>query len=297
MKQLTKIFFLCLLLMPGLLASCSDDEDSAQPIRLEDEDPNVIFNNEDPAITLLAYRMEDCTYLVKGGTGRYTVQSSDEQVATAMCDGSRLTVHPVGVGRATVSIGDGAGQYYYLSVKVGYPYYQYAVIDSRVVLQGEGLSDEDQAALEKDMLNASIGPVTIGNYGFIYQNEEHTQGTLMMSAARYAFEMQERIPLDAPLSLEVSTDDGFRRQFFFQGFAHIHFGDGKNADDFYLSEPNPGVTPGTRDIDRSPKFRCFAFDQTNRYKDAYPALQQACFLQVAIEQYASVLTEPMVGGR
>ena len=297
MKQSIKAFFLCFLLMPVLLVSCNDEEDSLQPIRLEDENPNVIFNNEDPAITLLAYRMEDHTYLIRGGAGRYTVQSSDEQVATAMCDDSRLTVHPVGVGRATIIISDEADQYYYLSVKVGYPYYQYAVIDRRVALQGESLSAEDKDALEQEMLNAPTGPAQIGNYGFIYQDEGSTQGTLLMSAARYAFEAQERIPLDTPFDLEVNTTDGFHRQFFFHGFMHIHFGDGRNSDDFYLSEPNPGVTPDTRSISRSPYFRCLVFDVTDRYKEAYPALQQAYFLQVAVEQYSGVLAEPVVGGR
>ena len=297
MKQLIKTFFLCFFLMSSLLASCSDEEGSTQPIHLEDENPNVVFNNEDPAITLLAYRMENCTYLIRGGVGRYTVQSSNEQVATALCDGSKLVVTPVGVGQATITISDGTEQRYYLSVKVGYPYYQYAVIDRRVVLRGEGLSADDQAALQAEMLNAPIGPAVIGSYGLIYQEEEYTQGTLLMSAARYTFEALERIPLDEPLDMEVSTQDGFHRQFFFQGFTHIRFGDGRNADDFYLSEPNPGVTADVRALDQSPMFRCFVFDLTDRYRDAYPALQQACFLQVAVEQYSGVLAEPVVGGR
>lgn len=47
----------------------------------------------------------------------------------------------------------------------------------------------------------------------------------------------------------------------------------------------------TRDLDQTPYFRCFVFDRTAQYKDRYPALERACYLQVAVEQYVGVTTE------
>lgn len=297
MKFIIRTFALCLAMMSFFLVSC-DNEDNSQPIRLEDENPQVIFDNDVRTISLYAYRTEGRTYVVRGGAGTYTAQSQDERVAMAVCNGTQLLIRPVGAGSTTVTISDAAGQTYLLSVKVGYPYVTYAVIGQHIELQGNGLTDNDKAALEQEILGAAFGPMKIVNYTFVDKNEERTEGDLLMGTYCYTFEMGETTVPDEPLGWDFYNSDGFHRQFFFSRFTRVHFWTGNAADDyFYLSEDNKGVMPDCRALDQSPIFRCLAFDVTDDYKDSYPALTHTYYLQVAVMQHSGLLTEPIIGGR
>ena len=144
MKNLAKILFFCLSLLSAGLSSCSESEDRVSPIELAYESPDVVFDNENPRMTMMGYETSERVLLVRGGQGEYRVESSDNAVAEARCEGNRLLLRPIGVGKATVIIRDESGCDYWLSVSVGYPFYKYAVIDNRVSLQGEGLTDDEK---------------------------------------------------------------------------------------------------------------------------------------------------------
>ena len=120
----------------------------------------------------------------------------------------------------------------------------------------------------------------------------------MLGSSHYSFDASAQVVVpDEPLQVDVRTDDGFARSFFFESFTPVRFSseNGSVSDELFLSERNAGVAPATRDLDQTPYFRCFVFDRTAQYKDRYPALERACYLQVAVEQYVGVTTEDSMG--
>lgn len=294
MKNLAKILLFSLSLLSISLLSCSESEDSVLPIELAYESPDVVFDNENPRMTMMGYETSERVLLIRGGQGEYRVESSNNSVAEARCEGNRLLVRPIGAGKTNVIIRDESGCDYWLSVSVGYPFYKYAVIDNRVSLQGEGLTDDEKKALEKEMLEAQTGPAVLESYAFVYKNEAKSEGTLVLGSSHYSFDASAQVVVpEEPLQVDVRTDDGFARSFFFESFTPVRFSseNGSVSDELFLSERNAGVAPATRDLDQTPYFRCFVFDSTAQYKDRYPALERACYLQVAVEQYVGVTTE------
>lgn len=294
MKNLAKILLFSLSLLSISLLSCSESEGSVLPIELAYESPDVVFDNENPRMTMMGYETSERVLLIRGGQGEYRVESSNNAVAEARCEGNRLLVRPIGAGKTNVIIRDESGCDYWLSVSVGYPFYKYAVIDNRVSLQGEGLTDDEKKALEKEMLEAQTGPAVLESYAFVYKNEAKSEGTLVLGSSHYSFDASAQVVVPGePLQVDVRTDDGFARSFFFESFTPVRFSseNGSVSDELFLSERNAGVAPATRDLDQTPYFRCFVFDRTAQYKDRYPALERACYLQVAVEQYVGVTTE------
>lgn len=184
MKKLFPFVLLCLTLLSLGLGACSDKDDSVPRIQLAYENPNEVFDNENPRISLRAFE----TYLIQGGDGNFRLEISNDEVVQARCEGSKLFIRPLKAGKAEVLIRDGYGWDYLLSVTVGFPYYLYGVIDNRVMLQGAGLTDEEKSALEQEMLQASSGPAVVKGYTLVYQNEAMNAGQLAIGSSRYAFD-------------------------------------------------------------------------------------------------------------
>lgn len=292
MKKLIPFVLLCLALLLLGLGACSDKDDSVPRIQLTYENPNEVFNNENPRISLRAFETADRVYLIQGGDGNFRLEVSNDEVLQARCEGNKLFIRPLKAGKAEVLICDGYGWDYLLSVTVGYPYYLYGVIDNRVMLQGAGLTDEEKNTLEQEMLHASSGPAVIKGYTFVYQNEAMNAGQLVIGSSRYAFDASaEPIGLEDPLELNVRTADGFARKFFFERFTPVRLSSGNRSDELFLSESNGGVSPDTRDFNSAPHFRCVVADRTSLYRERYPALEHAYHVQVVIEQYEGLIPE------
>ena len=286
MKKQIPFVLLCLAMLAVGLTACSDKDDSVPRIQLAYENPNEVFDNENPRIFLRAFETADRVYLIQGGDGNFRLEVSNDEVLQARCEGSKLFIRPLKAGKAEVLIRDGYGWDYLLSVTVGYPYYLYGVIDNRVMLQGAGLTDEEKNTLEQEMLHASSGPAVIKGYTFVYQNEAMNAGQLVIGSSHYAFDASaEPIGLEDPLELNVRTADGFARKFFFERFT------GNRSDELFLSESNGGVSPDTRDFNSAPHFRCVVADRTSLYRERYPALEHAYHVQVVIEQYEGLTPE------
>lgn len=160
------------------------------------------------------------------------------------------------------------------------------------MLQGAGLTDEEKSALEQEMLHASSGPAVVKGYTLVFQNEAMNAGQLVIGSSRYAFDASaEPIGLEDPLELNVRTDDGFARKFFFERFTPVRLSSGNRSDELFLSESNGGVSPDTRDFNSAPHFRCVIADRTSLYRERYPALEHAYHVQVVLEQYEGLTSE------
>lgn len=292
MKKLFPFVLLCLTLLSLGLSACSDKDDNVPRIQLAYENPNEVFDNENPCISLRAFETTDRVYLIQGGDGNFRLEVNNDKVVQVRCEGSKLFIRPLKAGKAEVLIRDGYGWDYLLSVTVGYPYYLYGVIDNRVMLQGAGLTDEEKSALEQEMLQASSGPAVVKGYTLVYQNEAMNAGQLVIGSSRYVFDASaEPIGLEDPLELNVRTADGFARKFFFERFTPVRLSSGNRSDELFLSESNGGISPDTRDLNSAPYFRCVVADRTSLYRERYPALEHAYHVQVVIEQYEGLTSE------
>lgn len=83
MKNLAKILLFSLSLLSISLSSCSENEDSVLPIELTYESPDVVFDNENPRMTMMGYETSERVLLIRGGQGEYRVESSNNAVAEA----------------------------------------------------------------------------------------------------------------------------------------------------------------------------------------------------------------------
>lgn len=69
MKKLFPFVLLCLTLLSLGLGACSDKDDSVPRIQLAYENPNEVFDNENPCISLRAFETADRVYLIQVVTG------------------------------------------------------------------------------------------------------------------------------------------------------------------------------------------------------------------------------------
>ncbi len=81
MKKLTPFVLLCLALLSLGLSACSEKDDSVPRIQLAYENPNEVFDNENPRISLRAFETADRVYLIQGGDGGISVW----KLATTRC--------------------------------------------------------------------------------------------------------------------------------------------------------------------------------------------------------------------
>lgn len=109
MKKLTPFVLLCLALLSLGLSACSEKDDSVPRIQLAYENPNEVFDNENPRISLRAFETADRVYLIQGGDGNFRLEVSNEEVLQARCEGSKLFIRPLKAGKAEVLIRDGYG--------------------------------------------------------------------------------------------------------------------------------------------------------------------------------------------
>lgn len=108
-EKLTPFVLLCLALLSLGLSACSEKDDSVPRIQLAYENPNEVFDNENPRISLRAFETADRVYLIQGGDGNFRLEVSNEEVLQARCEGSKLFIRPLKAGKAEVLIRDGYG--------------------------------------------------------------------------------------------------------------------------------------------------------------------------------------------
>lgn len=109
MKKLFPFVLLCLALLSLGLGACSDKDDNVPRIQLAYENPNEVFDNENPRISLRAFETADRVYLIQGGDGNFRLEVSNDEVLQARCEGSKLFIRPLKAGKAEVLIRDGYG--------------------------------------------------------------------------------------------------------------------------------------------------------------------------------------------
>lgn len=162
------------------LASCTlfgftacDDEDYA-PITLEvlsgegHLDKNVL--------QLDAFSLGE-SFLIVGGNGRYVIDNQSKDIVDYRYDGHALTFIPVGIGKATVIIGDHAGNRMTLTIEVKNHTDIYKVFDLEAKAYGRNMTMGDVENLERQIVNESLVKIG-GDIVLTYTNQEQTLGSI-----------------------------------------------------------------------------------------------------------------------
>lgn len=88
MKKLFPFVLLYLALLSLGLGACSDKDDNVPRIQLAYENPNEVFDNENPRISLRAFETTDRVYLIQGGDGNFRLEVNNDEVVQFVAKGA-----------------------------------------------------------------------------------------------------------------------------------------------------------------------------------------------------------------
>ena len=158
-----------------LLGFTACDGDDYAPIILKGatESSSVIENN---LLKIDAFN-EGESYYIFGGNGHYTIENKSTDIVDYRYDGKILTFIPIGIGEASVSIGDTAGNRIILTIQVSNPVSTYKVVAVSASAIGKHMTQGETAILEKQIINESIVKEG-GSFIFTYTDPSQTMGSV-----------------------------------------------------------------------------------------------------------------------
>ncbi len=255
--------------------SCSDDKDLS-PIKLEYEDPSVIFDNEKRAFSLTPFSGETTPLYIKGGDGNYSITNSDDNVVHVNFDGKKISLQAQGLGNAFIKIEDTANNSYTLSVTIKYREFANAIAQRKCVIIGNELTAEDKTKLENEIKATDL----TDKYLFTYKDAEYSTGSVSVWSTdgkmkEYDF-TNKHIKLSEEEEILIAGEHILRAY-------NIVTIQGENYNDEFFVTTNFFHLIETR-MSVKPKLDyCFIKDLTERYKSAYPKAEQIYLIYEVIE--------------
>lgn len=276
MKTTTSVLFFLLLFVCGFTA-CTENEDSVPPILLSYEDPQLTFDNDTRTLAVTVSNGVLGPFVISGGVGDYTIQSSAPSIVQAEYVDGRLTLRLQEiVGTALVTIRDEEGREYVLTVQVGYQTETYNVASYIVMVQGDNMTVGDKKQLEEKIAGATTGPMAIESYQFVYDDAISGNGHLYMMGDETPFTFTTVTTTELEEIAWVPWLDDY--QLPLKVFTEVSFTNGEHSDEFYLSNPFQPVS--TKTIGQPSYLRCFIYDLTDDYREDYPAMEHVYLLQL-----------------
>ena len=150
-----------------------DDEDYA-PITLEAVGGTGHF--EGNILQVDAFSPGE-SFLIAGGNGRYVIENQSKDIVDYRYDGHSLTFIPVGIGKATVVIGDHAGNRMTLIIEVKNHTDLFQVVSLEPTAYGKNMTMGEVETLSKQIVNEALVKVG-GNIMFTYTNQEQSLGSI-----------------------------------------------------------------------------------------------------------------------
>lgn len=98
MKKILNIFFAASLIVA--LVACNEED----PV-IEQHDKGLTLSSNTVVLSM-HLGISSATITIESGSGDYSVESSDEMVATASISGETITINAVGKGSATITVSD-----------------------------------------------------------------------------------------------------------------------------------------------------------------------------------------------
>lgn len=158
------------------LTSCNKNSDS-EPLSL-----HQIKNNA----TNLYYGSKGGVTII-GGDGNYSFSCTSSLLKAEMTQRNYLSLEPLGVGNATVTIKDSSGDSYILNVTVAYKAEKIVVSKLDATVVGDNMTVGDQKELKEKALTTI--PIKIGGgYKFVYtegEDKDKVKGIVFIYPDKY----------------------------------------------------------------------------------------------------------------
>lgn len=262
MKKLvgTLLLFLCTI----ALASCNDEK-HLNPITLEYEDSNVIFNNK---FTLTPFTKETTPLYIKGGDGNYKITNSDESVVRANFDGIKISFQAQSLGSASIKIEDTSNNVYVLPITVKYLELSTTIRQRKYIIEGNNMTVGDRTKLEKEIAAADQTDV----YIFTYKNAENTEGTVSIwnkdkENKEYEF-TNEFIKLSEEDAIKITETTKLR------SYNKVTIRqENNNKEILYVTANFFQLLSNTRMNNTPRPSYCYIKDLTEQYASAYPEVE------------------------
>lgn len=275
--KLTKRFGILLLSILSIsMAGCSNEDEKLQPITLEYENPQIIFDNEGRTFTLTPFNDETQSLYIKGGDGNYKVTNENEGAVRINYDGEKISFQPLKLGLASIKIEDSSNNAYILTINVKYRELMHGVVQRKYIIQGDNITVGDKAKLEKAMQASDL----IERYAFTFTNKENTKGTVRLyskgsESKTYDFE-SEHVILSEENAIILIGNTKLR------DYYRITIQEETGDNTFYITKNFfPLIEQRTRMPNNYPQaLYCFIKDLTELYQTTYPAMEHAYCIQV-----------------
>lgn len=157
--------------------SCNDD-DNILPITLAYED--VVYDDSNSAL-FLSNSLEKISIQIKGGDGNYTSTNDNETILSIECNQNTISLKPLIIGQAKITITDGLGNSYSLIVTVIDPNITAFPSHTDCLIHGDNLSEQDKADLVEDIRTHSL----YGGFRFISDINGTKTGKLRLYPTNY----------------------------------------------------------------------------------------------------------------
>lgn len=253
LKSITWILFI--LLSTFSITSC--DKDSNEPLSLD-----LIENNA----TKLHYGSNGGVTII-GGDGNYSFSCESSLLKAEMTYSNYISLEPLGVGDATVTIKDSSGESYLLKVTIAYKTINMVVTKLNTTVVGDNMTIVAQKELKEKAFTTI--PVKVGGgYKFVYTEGEEqnvTNGTVFIYADKYGTDGIEGT-FDRGL---VKADDG---SYSYTTYT-LHYNDMNRTFIFMEYVELKNQTPEFRTIQ-------FAENLKEQYKAEYPNVEQIYTSQI-----------------
>ena len=144
-----------LMLSSVYFVSCNKEE-TISPITLVDGEQNIVGKGDSNTMSI-SIRWRELLFQIQGGDGKFVISNDNEDVLVAKCDGRTVTLIPLVLGKANITIKDSSGSILSISVNVKVDKSSATIISSPSCrIYGENMSDQDRMNLEKELLSSTF---------------------------------------------------------------------------------------------------------------------------------------------
>lgn len=188
MRQIKAWTIMILMLSSVCFVSCNKEE-TISPITLVDGEQNIVGKGDSNTMSILI-RWRELLFQIQGGDGKFVISNDNEDVLDAKCDGRTVTLIPLVLGKANITIKDSSGNTLFISVNVKVDKSSATIISSPSCrIYGENISDQDRMNLEKELLSSTFKEG--GGYYFIYEKKNAVEKVRIYPQKLYDVEYKE----------------------------------------------------------------------------------------------------------
>lgn len=270
--KLTKLLMISTVLLSVICCISCDEDETTPPMTLQNGDRQIVFEDGSTSLAL-SIRVAELLLQIKGGDGDYSLSNDNEAVLNATCNGNTITLIPLIIGKANITISDGMGNVLSMLVNVKVDESIATIVGaSSCIIYGDKMTDQDKTNLEKEILS----PLVEGKGGYRFVNEYRGRAGIVRiypqeldgsEYEEYNCEYKGDMPQSLiPVLIEAQIC-----------YWYVFKSDSKELALFCAESDSPSIISHTRFY--LPPSYIYLLDVTTLYKAKYPDLERVYIKQ------------------